>query len=118
MAKKKEKKKELIDPDWQPSKRVLEWCKEKNYALETIPGHVIDFKFHHETNETLHKNFDAAFRYWMSNIRNWGLEHVVNKHEDGEKKASQSYGAYKPLEKVVKDKDSGREALKELRRKI
>lgn len=116
--KKKEKKEELINPDWQPSKRTLKWCKDKNYALDTIPGHVIDFKFHHEKNETLHKDFDMAFAYWMRNIRNWGIEHVANKHEDGEKKASPSYGTYTPLEKVVKNKASGREALKELKGKI
>ncbi len=102
-------KPELITHDFTPSDNLVRWCKQMGIPASTIRQERQEFIFWHLENKRRRSNFNLAFKNWLKRSIAFS-----KKQEDTIKKGSQSFGSYKPLEKIEKNKSVGREALNKL----
>ena len=107
----------LISPDWRPSDYTMDWCAKRGISKRVIEEQLLDFHINYLTKKRRRKDFELCFQNWIKNYIKYKKRDNAN-NKSKEEKASQSYGTYIPAEKVVKNKEAGREAIRKMKGKI
>lgn len=98
---------ELITDNYMPSENLYKWSNDMGLELAQVHKCLYDFIFWHKQKKVKRKDFNRAFQNW--------LKKEFDLVSGPIKKKNKPFTEYKPPELIVKNKEKGRAALKNLK---
>ena len=68
----KTKRATQVPETWMPSDKTREWANAEGFTADQVNGQILRFVDHWRGKGETRKDWDATFRNWMRNAREWG----------------------------------------------